>query len=281
MIWSARTRERLGVKFTDGEVLVSVKGGAVVTGGAPLDLIVGKAEAVGAFLYRTAEFLMMAPHRKHRAPSPDIQRMCRPWLFHAAPGSYQFAVRVQQPAYQIDLFPENAQRASRIKKVIPTFLEIIQATTDDPEDALPEIVADAEYRTTFLKLARNLAPSGKTFGQLEIKSTSARNGRPVVLLPGSREAISYVLRKQTSPTDAIAEREGEPMRGILRALHLDRDWLEITTYGANGPKTIRIHGAGDEVDDVLGPMVNREVLVHVFMKKRGKKYFLRDIQAAE
>src|SRR5690606_17758225 len=91
MIWSARTRERIGVKFTNGEVLVSVKGGEVVTGGAPLDLIVGKAEAVGAFLYRTVEFLVMAPHRKHRAPSPDIQRMCRPWLFHAAPGSYQFA----------------------------------------------------------------------------------------------------------------------------------------------------------------------------------------------
>jgi hypothetical protein len=274
MIWSARARERVGVKFADGEVLVSAKGGEIVTGGAPLDLIVEKAEGVGAFLYRTAEFLVMAPHRKHRAPSPDIQRVCRPWLFHAPAGSYQFAVRVQQ----MDLFPENALQ---IEKVIPTFLEIMRATADDPDDALLEVVPSPEYRTTFLKLARNLAPTGKSFGRLEIKSASAADSRPIVFLPGSRDAINHVLRKQNAPTGAASAREEVQLRGILRALHLDKDWLEITTRGADGPKTIRVAGAGEEVDDVLGPMVNREVLVDVFVKRRGKKYFLRDIQAAE
>jgi hypothetical protein len=33
MIWSALTCERVGVKFTAGEILVSVKGGEIVTGG--------------------------------------------------------------------------------------------------------------------------------------------------------------------------------------------------------------------------------------------------------
>jgi hypothetical protein len=159
-----------------------------------------------------------------------------------------------------------------------TALEIIQATTDDPEDALAEIVTDMEYQTTFLKLARNLAPSGNVFGQLEVKSTSAHNGRPVILLPGSREAINHVLKKQNAPPGVVSTHEGEPIRGILRALHLDKDWLEITIHRS---QTIRIHGAGDEVDDVLGSMVNREVLVDVFVKRGGKKYFLRDIQAAE
>jgi hypothetical protein len=278
MIWSAHARERVGVKFAGGEVLVSAKGGEIVTGGAPLDLIVEKAEGVGAFLYRTAEFLVMAPHRKHRAPSPEIQRVCRPWLFYAPPGSYQFAVRVQQPAQQIDLFPENALQ---IEKVIPTFLEIMRATADDPDNALLEVVPSPEYRTTFLKLARNLAPTGKSFGQLEIKSASAADSRPIVLLPGSRDAINRVLKEQSAPTGAASAREEVQFRGILRGLHLDKDWLEITTHGANGPRTIRVDGAGEEVDDVLGPMVNREVLIDVFVKRRGKKYFLRDIQAAE
>jgi hypothetical protein len=278
MIWSARARERVGVKFADGEVLVSAKGGEIVTGGAPLDLIVEKAEGVGAFLCRTAEFLVMMPHRKRRAPSPDIQRICRPWLFHAAPGSYQFAVRVQQPVQQMDLFPENALQ---IEKVIPTFLEIMRATADDPDDALLEVVPSPEYRTTFLKLARNLAPTGKSFGRLEIRSASAADSRPIVLLPGSRDAINRVLRKQNAPTGAASAREEVQLRGILRALHLDKDWLEITTRGADGPKIVRVDGAGEEVDDVLGPMVNRDVLVDVFVKRRGKKYFFRDIQAAE
>jgi hypothetical protein len=220
----------------------------------------------------------MAPHRKHRAPSPEIQRACRPWLFHAPAGSYQFAVRVQQPVQQMDLFPENALR---VEKVIPTFLEIMRATADDPDDALLEVVPNPEYRTTFLKLARNLAPTGKSFGRLEIKSASAVDSRPIVLLPGSRDAINHVLRKQNAATGAASAREEVQLRGILRALHLDKDWLEITTHGADGPKIIRVAGAGEEVDDVLGPMVNREVLIDVFVKRRGKKYFLRDIQPAE
>jgi hypothetical protein len=89
------------------------------------------------------------------------------------------------------------------------------------------------------------------------------------------------LKEQSAPTGAASAREEVQLRGILRALHLDKDWLEITIHGADGPRTIRVDGAGEEVDDVLGPMVNREVLIDVFVKRRGKRYFLRDIQPAE
>jgi len=277
MIWGARVRERVGVKYTDGEVLVSAKGGEIVTGGAPLDLIMDKAEGVKAFLYRTAEFLLVVPHRKRGAPSPGIQQICRPWLFQVPTGSYQFAVRVQQPAQQMDLFPDDVLQ---IEKVIPTFLEIIKATADDPEDALAEVVPNPDYRTTFLKLARNLAPTGKGFGQLEIKADSFTNVQPIILRPGSREAINRVLRKEfASPANAAVYQE-ELLRGVLRGLPLDRDWIELTVATNGGQRTIRIHSAGEEVDDVVGPMVNREVLVDAIVTRRGK-YLLRDIQAAE
>jgi len=275
-MWSDLVRERAGVKFTGGEVLVSVKGGEIVTGGAPLDLIVRKVEEVRALLYRTAELLMRAPHRKRGPPSAEIQEMCRPWLFQAAPGSYQFVVRVQQPA-QMDLFPD---AAVQIEKIATTFLHIIKATADDPEDALAQVVPDLEYRATFLKLTRNLAPTGQVFSQLELRPFSATDVRPIILLPGSREAINHILKKQRMPPPDAATREEVQLRGVLRALHLDQDWLEITIDNSTGQKPVRIYEAGETVDDVVGPMVNREVLIDAYVTRDGR-HLLRDIQAVD
>ncbi len=275
-MWSDLVRERAGVKFTGGEVLVSVKGGEIVTGGAPLELIVDKVEGVRALFYRTAELLINAPHRKRGAPSAEIREICRPWLFQAAPGSYQFVVRVQQPA-QMNLFPNEALQ---IENVAATFLQIIKASADDPEDALAEVVPDPEYRATFLKLTRNLAPTGKTFSQLEVKPVSATDTRPIILLPGSREAINHALKKQSTPPSDASAHEEVQLRGVLRALHLDQDWLEITIESSTGQKPVRIYDAGEEVDDVVGPMVNRGVMIDAFLTRDGR-YLLRDIQAAE
>ena len=66
----------------------------------------------------------------------------------------------------------------------------------------------------------------------------------------------------------------------MRALHLDQDWLEITSDSSTGQKPIRIYEAGETVDDVVGPMVNREVLIDAFVTRDGR-HLLRDIQAAE
>jgi len=46
---------------------------------------------------------------------------------------------------------------------------------------------------------------------------------------------------------------------VLRAVHLDRDWLEVTVDKDH----IRVEDVGEAIDDLIGPMVNRPVIVHV------------------
>jgi hypothetical protein len=101
-----------------------VKGGQVVYGGAPLHLIVRKVEEVQAVFYRTAEMLLCLPLRTRGGPTMEVQSVFTPWLFQAPAGSYQFAVRVQEPL-QTDLFPE---ARPRVEKVASTFLSIVRAT---------------------------------------------------------------------------------------------------------------------------------------------------------
>jgi hypothetical protein len=268
-IWGEQVRQRAGIRFSRGEVMVAVKGGEILTGGAPLDLIVSKVEAVQALFYRTTEFLRGLPHRKRGPASTEIQQACRPWLFQTAPGSYQFAVAIEEPA-QGHLF---APPTPSSQNIAHTFLRVLRASADDPDKALVKIVQDADYRATFLKLTRNLAPTGKSFSHLEIRSPEEL--KPITLLPSARQSISEAIRRQFPRLTSPGEVE-ITLRGILRALHLDQDWLEITM----DQQHVKVFGVGEAVDDVVGPMVNKPVLVEVLKQPSGK-YTFRDIQLAE
>jgi hypothetical protein len=274
-IWSDIAYEKVGVKFTKGEVLVSLSGGEVVVGGAPLDLILRKVDEVRGFFYRTVELLLNIPLRKRGAPLREIQEQCRPWLFQAPPGSYQFAVRVEQPK-QMDLFED---AIPRVEEITRKFLEIVKASIEDPEEELIKVVPDPDYRSTFLKLTRNLAPTGRSFEKLEIKPTTGIDFRPIVMVTGMRDLINETIRSTVLPQQLQPPQEAFQLRGVLRALHLDEDWLKVDITGDNPAQHV-IYGAGEAIDDVVGPMVNRPVIVDVVRYGKKKLYF-RDIQAIE
>src|ERR1700719_274534 len=52
-IWNEQAQREAGVSFVPGQVVVSVKGGEVVSGGAPLDVILDKVQIVQSLFYRT------------------------------------------------------------------------------------------------------------------------------------------------------------------------------------------------------------------------------------
>ena len=162
-IWTETSKKTANVNFLPGQVFVAVKGGEVITGGAPLDLIVEKVQTIQAMFYRTIEFIKDMPLRVRGGPIREIQESCRPWLFQAAPGSYQFSVAIQEPK-QLDFFRKDA----RPDLVARQFLEILKASASDDQEQLETVVPKPEYRNVFLKLCRNLAPTGKTFDSLEV-----------------------------------------------------------------------------------------------------------------
>jgi hypothetical protein len=274
LVWSARAADASGVKFVPGDVLVSVKGGAVIHGGAPLDLIVRKVEEIQAIFFRTIEMLLHVPVRRRGQPSQNVQEWFRPWLFQAPAGSYQFAVRVQEPA-QTELFGE---QRPKVDNVTSTFLAVLRASASNPETELPLVVADESYQEVFLKLSRNLSPAGTTFDRLEVRDASAPAVAPVTFSTANRREINVALRHYRPPQAPGREEEVVDIRGTLRALHLDRDWIEVQ---ATEPmlEHVRIIKAGDVLDDVVGPMVNRRVIVRA-VKHRGK-YEYRDIEPEE
>ena len=266
-IWNEQAQATAGVRFVPGQVTVSVDGGEVVRGGAPLDLVVERVQTIQSIFYRTAEFLKNLPLRRHGPATKPIQDLCRPWLFQSVPGSYQFTVAIQGPA-QGDMFVEGELEP---RLVASTFMAILEGAATDPETNLAKIVPDAAYRSTFLKLARNLAPTGRSFSHLELRSTNAQ--APVILTQESRKSMTNAIRGRPSEPTIDAESTEVALRGILRAVHLEKDWIEL--YVNDAP--IRISGVGETVDDVIGPMVNHSVVVHV-SRDRKSTYSFRDIE---
>jgi len=155
-------------------------------------------------------------------------------------------------------------------------MAILHSAALDPDSALPKVVPDAEYRSTFLKLARNLAPTGDAFTQLEVRSS--QGAPPVLLTRESRRALTSTIRESTvNALDVVAAEQVE-LVGVLRAVHLDKDWLELSL---DGQTMLRIDGVGDAVDDVIGPMVNHRVIVHASRSRSTNKYIYQDIELSE
>lgn len=268
-VWNVRAQQAAGVRFVPGQVQVSVRGGEVVAGGAPLDLIVEKVQTIQALFYRTAEWLKQMPLRRHGPAPKEIQDSCRPWLFQGVPASYQFVVVIETPRQADWISPA----VTDPQLVANTFLSILRNAADSPGEGLSRLVPDKEYKAAFLKLTRSLSPTGKVFGQMEICAAGDPNA--VVLEPESRKAIAQTLRAeapQPSPTGMTPTQ----LTGVLRAVHLDQDWIEVTVDG----RGVRIDNVGEALDDVIGPMVNHPVVVQALRDNKGKFHF-RDIERDE
>jgi hypothetical protein len=184
------------------------------------------------------------------------------------PGSYQFSVAIQRPP-QSDLFREDFAP----EEVAQRFLEIVDASREANSVLLEGIVPDKQYRRTFQKLARNLAPTGKAFETLVLRSTSV--SRSISLGAEDRSAINSGLRA-SAPVQTHSTESQESLIGVLRAVHLDQDWLEVIVEG----NSVRIDGLEDTADDTVGPMVNRQVTVHA-IRGRGNKLRFQDIELVE
>ena len=251
----------------DGEarMLVSARGGTIVTGGAPWDVVLPQMERMVSLLQRTTEYIKNVPHRKRGLPSKDIQTSYKPWIFQAAPGSYQFAVCLQQTR-QLSMLDHDI----RSEKVVDRLFDILTVCVASPTERMSDVVPNEDYARTFLKLTRDLAPTEKgSYSYLDVQTTSADH--PITLNSAVRDSIGKALRDKRVPVPNAVEEE---IRGVLRALHLNQDWIEVVAHGEG--ESLRIGGAGEEVDDRIGPMVNQPVLVRV--EREGEKRTFVDIE---
>jgi len=273
-IWNERRFRESGVQFVPGELLVSISGGLVNVGAAPLDLVNRKVLELRNLFFRAIEMLLQLPLRLHGSPAQEISDQFRPWICQAAPGSYQFALRVEKPS-QRELF---SNATLEIEEVTGKLWRILEESSRGMIEELNSTIPNDDYRDCFVKLIRNLAPTGKTFELLTISSTSHAESSPAIFSPESRKVLAKSIesrRRKPLSDKSLSEHQ---IVGILRAVHLDQDWLEIVCEGTDDH--VKIYQTGDVIDDLIGPMVNHKVIVDTYLQSDGKHLY-KDIQSKE
>ena len=263
-IWSDQFRMSATTSFASSQVNVEIMGDDILRGGAPVSTVFGRVKTVQSLLYRVAEFTRGVDHRRQGPPSQEIRAICRPWVFHAPAANYRFAVTIEDTTGQQDLFEDEQAGPSRI---VDSFMSILRASVESPTEGLVAIVPAWDYRHTFLRLTHDLSPD--RHHQLNV--WSPRHTDHVLLDIHARKRVSGAMR------DVIGEASApHTVKGVLRAVHLDRGWLMVRDR--RGRYTV--NGVDDTVDDVIGAMVNREVIVNTSADGKGHLQY-RGIETAE
>lgn len=230
--------------------------------------------AVGRAETRTvAEWTGRHPFRQRGRPSAEVFHALQLRATQPAAGSYRFTVRFVEPA-QRDLFEVRDSPPIRPGAVAESTIRILKLLNTAAVEELQEYIPEEDYRRAFTQLARNLAPTKRDAREIEVRQ---RSGRPdeteesVVLVMGSRAAINEVVRSSLEEDTEVTQ-----VRGVLRALDLDRQWVDIQPDEEGRKRCVT---PPEFLDDVVGPMVNRQVIAHG--KTRRGKFHLRDIELDE
>jgi hypothetical protein len=272
-LYTERDKQRMSGQFLPGSVTIAVRGGEVLRGAAPLDLIVEKVKTLQSIFYRVVEWKSNKPLRKRGGPTKDVTDVFEPWLVQEAPGSFQFSVAVKVDG-QVDMFTEERLEAADIAK---KFLDVVTTVvTDNTGDATKELIPDAEYRATFRKLVRNLTPTSGSFESLVITSKE-RGDVEVAINEATRPRLAGVLKSEQPKPDAASGEAPAELVGVLRALDLDKDWLKVETQDG---RQVEVNKLSQAVDDVIGPMVNKRVVVRAIKSQKGELRFT-DIELAD
>jgi len=126
-------------------------------------------------------------------------------------------------------------------------------------------------------MTRNLAPTpGRGFDRIDIREAAEPRASAISLAPEARIQLNAALKADRPPGEDAAERS--VVRGVLRAIHLDEQWLSVTD-SQDPTRHTKIGRTSDAIDDIIGPMVNHAVVVETVRDQRGRHVF-RDIELA-
>lgn len=265
--------KKLNRRYTGDSVTVSLRGGEIGAGTGPLDLILEKTSGFRNLLYRFAEYVGKYPLRLRGAPPKDLLDLLQVRAVQPGVGSYRIEIKLTEPA-QLQLFEKPTISPLEVSSTLFSFLHTLNVGT---REAVEELVPDPRYRKALLELVRNVAPTGRRLTEIGVYRQKGDETESVYLTAALPEKVRRVLPPKPKEPGA----EYKELRGVLRALHLDENWLEITLPDDQHEKCDTLP---DMLDDVVGPMVNRQVLVRGMQRtKQGgvRRLLVEEIELAE
>lgn len=253
----------LARRYSGESITFSLRGGEIGAGTGPLDLILEKAAGFRSLLNRMAEWVGKYELRRHGPPPKELQDLIEARATEPAASSYRMEIRLTEPI-QGTLFESPRVPPAELSNQLFNFLECV--TTGTAED-IKKSVPEPDYRKALLQLTRNIVPTGKRIKEIGIYRKKHNRLQSIYLT----DALPPKIREAIPRHEPLTEKHAS-YRGVLRALHLDKNWLTLTL---ENDSQITCDTVPEMLDDVVGPMVNNRVLVTGLLRqRRGKNRLL-------
>jgi len=281
VIWDEQVIQQQGREYSGEEIWFSLRGGNVGSGTAPIDSALHSMASGNSLVYRSVEWQARFPLRQRGLPPPAVVNALQARATQPVPGSFRFSVRLTRPA-QPNLFPEDLPEARIDPSGVSAFVvRFVNSVVRGDASAVERLVPEPRYRRALLQLTRNLVPTSGAIGEVEITRVWKGEVESATIVPAVKGRISAALARSVAEDDERQQEPGE-LIGVLRALHLDDDWLQIDL--PDGGRQ-RCETPEDVLDDVVGPMVNKQVRVTGYWEsprdpRRRRVFRLRDIELA-
>ena len=250
-----------------GTYRIALRGGTVRPGGLiAVDLVLVKLEQFRNLVVRVGEWATGMEFRTKGPPPEDLMSSLLPMVSPAMPGSYAFDLRLEAKPVQLPLF---AGRQVEPATIATAFYDVVESVADMGPAGIDELVTEDVYRTAFLRLIRNIAPSGRDLSEITVAPTDQK--RTARLVPDVRRAVGRDLQRRKATTKPEVSRSG-----VLRGLDLDRRHLVLRESGREQSFSIAEEAA---LDDLVGPLVNHRV--EVVTERRGRWFYVIDVLEAD
>ena len=276
--WEDQELRDTGRELSEASIEVALKGPDIGSGSAPIGLIANSIDGINRLLYRITESLLDFPLRKRGRPRNTVLNACQAIVTEPQVGSFRFGLRLIDPL-QLPMFREDRVRGNEIAKTTFHVLESVSSAPEITElpEMLKEYVPRPEYRRAMLQIVRNFVPDGREVKEMTFSLNNQGEIQSTTLFDFTRFSINQMLAVE-SHYEIHSDGEYREFNGILRAIHLDRDWLEIAL---DNDKTQRCEIIHEMLDDVVGPMVNRRVNVKGQWYSPSSRFDLLDIELSE
>lgn len=274
-IWNERQMEKVGFSLPAKPLSVVFSRGQILHGLAPTDAVDTPIRSILNIFHRLAAWKIHLPLTKQ--PQHMLAERYRALTSEPILGSYRVDLYLAQDQMCLDL-DDPSLTVPTTDEVMNDLIGFLRHASADHYDELCSMVPDEPYRTTLIRLMRNIVPDGRQVGEVEFRRAGENKESAVVLRPAHRDQIRSILRKSAGPEQIGSSRslQTQQRKGVLRAVDLDFNLLRLDSEGDK----LEFTKAEDIMDDVVGPMLNKLVVITGSFPKGRKKFRASDIELA-
>jgi hypothetical protein len=275
-VWNERQMEEIGYRLPVSPLSVIFRKGSILHGLAPTDAIDTPIRSVFNLFQRLAAWMCDLPLTKK--PDAVLNERYRAFSSEPALGSYRIDLYIAQDDQLALEFPGITKQLPLPDDVITSFLDFMSYASNDDYDSICSFIPDDQYRKTLVRLARNIVPDGTQVGEVEIRRANDYKEKSVTLVAEHRSPFGRMIKK-CEPIEKIGNvlQEVTKHTGILRAVDLDKNELRLDMDN----ETLKFKKADDIVDDVVGSLLNkRVVIVGNYRSNKSSSFLATDIDLA-